>query len=312
MQEPTPPVLRTPTPMPVAPSDQPMMSQPTAAVSMPAAEVPMPSVVQNAAPPVASTTEAPVKVEAAAAPPMFNNGMLVQQPPAATVEKKEETAPQAKKSKKMPTVVLLVVALVIIIGLGLTIFLVWQNYRGQVGVLKSTLTDREARIVSLENELTTAQDLMLVQQDLPVYVDTLGRFSFLQEIPGLKTTKTDETVTITYGEVNESTPVNGLVMTMEMRSVNGWTMANIATDLFEKTDENAQNFDFRTETFGDVIGYSFVNKNNEIEKFIYFLQKDVQSEEYIYVEYEIKALDQASYDNFEQIALEILGSIKIY
>ncbi len=255
--------------------------------------------------------------------PIFQNGRLLPTTPspAKTEEVKntpkvEETAIKTEGNKKTPTVVVViaVIALVMVVGLGITFFLVWQKDVQQIEGLQSSVNKKEQEIVSLKNELTQANDLMLIQQELPVYVDNAANFSFLQEIPGVSVTKNDDEtmVHVYYKNANEKAVLDGFAMTIENKLTNGVTLATIADRAYEEAEKNSENFDLRSEMFGDMQGYSFVSVTNGVEKIIYLLQKNAQSENYLEVTYEIGSDTTADYTAYEKVIFQVLNSLKIY
>lgn len=265
---------------------------------------------------------------AGGAPPMFENGRLVppvETPPAASEMLGSATVPEAaKKSKKekaeggksssVATIVIAVIALVVVVGFGVGFFLTWQKNQQQIAKLNVDLKEKTQTITNLNNELVQANDLMLKQQDLPVYVDNKGAFSFLQEISGLKVEKAEdsEVAELTYGEVDAGTVIDGFAMQIENKLTNGLTLATIADRAFNSTAEGAENFDLREEKIGDTQGYSFLSVVDGVQKLIYFLQRDAQGKNYLEITYQIKARTQTDYDLYEDTVFAVLNSLKIY
>ncbi len=319
MQEPVPPIIPSSNP------EQPgiKQSEPTPAVEF--SPVPTPTgnfspspiaEVETAVetPPIDNNVQADSQTQSESLPPVFQNGVLMtaEENPSASSSQKTTVNKDKKDNQKTSLPLILVIFFVILLAIGVGSFIFWQKQNQEIAKLFNQNQEKEGQITALKNELVQAQDMMLMRQELPVYVDDQGKFSFLQEIPGLKTSKTTEAVLITYGEVNETSPVNGLVMTIENKSVEGLSLAKIAKDIFDSKENNTQNFDFRSELLGDTLGYSFLSVENGVQKLIYFLQKNAQSDNYLKIVYEIKAPDQTSYDSFEKIVFQVLNSIKIY
>ncbi len=227
-------------------------------------------------------------------------------------ENKKNDKKNSKKKHGIPPLLLIVLHLVIIGGVGVGVYLLWQNQNDQIVNLRSTVTSRNSEITRLQSELQKTQDSLMLNQKMPVYVDANGAFSFFQEIPGLTVTAKDGVVTATYGETNADGPVNGLVIKIQEQKTNGLGLAKIVDEKFAQKIADEENLDKRPEMFADKIGFSFVKVSDQREEINYFLQKNTQSNNYVLASYVIKAANEGDYANFEKVALEILNSLKIY
>ncbi len=286
------------------------------------------------------------------APPVFQNGMLVTNTVHQPVElnknetktgttklndggavssieknKKENVLKPKKETVLNSTIVVFVVALVTLVGLGIAYFLTWQKGRTENAALTASVNQKNQQIANLNNLLTQANDLRLTQQKLPVYVDSNGHFSFLQEIPGLTVTKDDATgiVNLYYGQADADMLLSGFKMTIKENVVNnGESIDEIAEKAWVAVTGNAS-FDaaaakskngWRDESpiLSDVVGYSFVAMVDDKEQYFYFLQRDyLDNKNYLEINFEIAATTRSEYDNYEGVATkQVLESLEIY
>ncbi|MDO5561512.1 MAG: hypothetical protein Q4G02_01935 [bacterium] len=325
MNAPQPPIVQPASPIPSAPAAAPVVDVFSSAdpfVTEILAEAPKAPVVEDEAPGVKKAKKMFSKEEPELAPPVFQNGRLVMQTPtaaAATAEqeqaesKTEKSAPGKKKKGISP--IWLILPLVVILAMGVSIFFLQQDQQTQILALREAGAQKDNQIISLNNQLTQANDLLLTQQKLPVYVDNAGTFSFLQEIPGLRTVKndSDDTVNVYYGEADADVLLNGFSMSLVDKSTNGLALAAVAENAYNDSQGGTvTNSDFRTEIIGDMVGYSFVRQGSAGQQIIYFLQKNTDSPNYIEVAYQIKTTTQDEYTTFEKVVFRILNSLKIY
>ena len=302
-----------------------------------------------------STDGAPMtapSVAATGAPPLFKNGMLMANPVVTTTasevvgsiqDNKEKVTEIANEQNKKvankseikakketvlnSTIVVFVVAIVALVGLGIAYFLTWQKQRTEIAASTAAINQKNQQIANLNNLLTQANDLRLTQQKLPVYVDSNGHFSFLQEIPGLTVTKDDTTgkVNLYYGQADADMLLSGFIMTIEEKAVNSgdsidkiaekaWMTAtgNTAFDAAMAKSKNG----WRDESpiLSDVVGYSFVATVDGKEQYFYFLQKDyLDNKNYLAINFTIAATTRSEYDGYEGVATkQVLESLEIY
>lgn len=289
--------------------------------------------------PVFSPTETPVAKQVNNGPPVFQNGMLVAPPamekqsiPVETKVAQEEKSKLTTKSMVKPTVltstiVVFIIALVVLVGLGIAYFLTWQKGSTQIAALNASVNQKNQQIANLNNLLTQANDLRLTQQKLPVYVDSNGHYSFLQEIPGLSVTKNDTTgiVNLYYGQADADMLLSGFQMTIEEKAVNNgesidelaekaWMTATGATSFDAAIAKSKNGWRDESPILSDVVGYSFVATVDSKEQYFYFLQKDfLDNKNYLVINFEIAANTRSEYDNYEGVATkQVLESLEIY
>ncbi len=195
-----------------------------------------------------------------------------------------------------------------------------------------------------ERELDRAVEMQLLQESLPVYVDSGGKFSFYQDFEGLRTrVGADGVIRLTYGIMDQEDEVTeGFEMIIEEKNAQGETVLAIAEETWlEKTGESyfdlnkaiSQN-GWRDEGsfLGDVYGYSFVAMppnytEDELEEreeegleiitdqiFYYFLRKNVGAgDEYLQIQVIVRAEDPSEYAYYEGIAtIDVLQTLEIY
>lgn len=326
MNAPQPPIVQPASPIPSAPASAPVVDVFSSAdpfVTEILAEAPKAPVVEDEAPGVKKAKKMADKEAPEMAPPVFQNGRLVMQPPAAAgavaveEEKSESKTDKTEpgKRKKGISPLWLILPLVVILALGVGVFFLQQDQQAQILTLREAAARKDDQITDLNNQLTQANDLLLTQQKLPVYVDNAGTFSFLQEIPGLRTVKndTDNLVNVYYGEAGADVLLNGFSMSLVYKSTNGLALAAVAENAYNDSQGGTvTNSDFRTEIIGDMIGYSFVRQGSAGQQIIYFLQKNTDSPNYIEIVYQIKTTTQDEYTTFEKVVFRVLNSLKIY
>lgn len=285
------------------------------------------------------------------APPLFKNGMLMANPVVTTTanevadsiqnnkervteitneqNKKIASKPEIKVKKETvlnSTIVVFVVATVALVGLGIAYFLTWQKQRTEIAASTAAINQKNQQIANLNNLLTQANDLRLTQQKLPVYVDSNGHFSFLQEIPGLTVTKDDTTgkVNLYYGQADADMLLSGFAMTIEEKETENDSIDKIAEKAWMTATGNTT-FDaamakskngWRDESpiLSDIVGYSFVATVDGKEQYFYFLQKGyLDSKNYLAINFTIAATTRSEYDGYEGVATkQVLESLEIY
>ena len=325
MNMPQPPRVQQASPIPSAPgvggTVRDVFSSSDPFVTEILAEAPKAPVVKNEIPGAGAMKKMVSTSEPEMAPPVFQNGRLVTQTPVVTEDETKKTAEPANdkvekaKKKKGISPLWLILPMLVILALGVGIFFLQQDQQAQIIALREASAQKDTQIISLNNQLTQANDLLLTQQELPVYVDNAGTFSFLQEIPGLRTVKDDanKSVDVYYGEADQDLLLNGFSMSLADKSTNGLALAAVAENAYNDSQGGtATNSDFRTEIIGDMIGYSFVRQSVKGQQIIYFLQKNTDSMDYIEVMYQIKTTTQDEYTTFEKVVFRVLNSLKIY
>lgn len=234
----------------------------------------------------------------------------IELPPLNTAKELKERKDNEKKG--LPLVVVIIIYVVILALIGSGFYYLWQKQVAQLASLQKINNEKETQIQTLNQEITQIQTQVLETKQGPVYVDAGGRFSFYQDVSGATITVSDDQAIVTYGTVNGQVPVNGFVMTVENRLTSGLGLEQIVDRAYDQITSGQQSLDKRTEIISDNVGWSFVKVSSGTEEVSYFLQKNVQSTNYVLVTYQIKADNDAQYAQFENIVFTILKSIKIY
>ncbi|MBQ6154815.1 hypothetical protein IJI99_02970 [bacterium] len=262
---------------------------------------------------------------AEASVPQFNNGMLTMPPKPAEPEAKEAAKKEKKASlfakkadkdngteKPMPALVTTIIVVLVIVLAGIAMFLLWNEQHRQVVTLNQAVSDCNAANQRLSSEMAAVQE-EIARNDLPVYVDPAGHFSFFQNVPNMQVTgDEDNGVIVTYGQVNGDEITDGFVMSIEAKTVGANGLGAIVDNDFDNPKEGVENTDKRSENFADHLGYSYVSNNGEEEIIYYYLQNQVGSNNYVKIAYQIATSSQAKYENYEQVVVNLMRSLKIY
>lgn len=275
----------------------------------------------------AITTDDMNKQPANNMPPQFVNGMLpttASQPaPVAStastgvasglVDKKEKNKDKMSgDGKGLPPVVMTSIYIGVVAMVGLGVFALWWYQHQQIMRLADEIEQRNSEIQRLRVEQTSANDNLKISNDLPVYVDPDGNFSFYQKIPSMTVTVKDGMVVLNYDKVSNNKPIDGWVMEMENLSTGGLGLETIVQRAIDSLAEGEVAEDKREEAIGDNIGISYVVKSDDGEEIVYFLQRAAGDNRYMRVSYWIAAQTDADYAKYEKIVFQVLSTLMLY
>jgi hypothetical protein len=289
---------------------------PTSVASAPSNDPPM-TADAGIAPPVESMTPAPAPAASQNTPLTALQNIVKDAGQAIQAQPTTKRAPTVSASG-LPVPVIIIMHLVIASLIGLAVFFLWHSQYKTIGVLNGEnqkligdINGHTQTIASLQNELTLVQKKAA---DIPIFISSDASYSFYRNIPDLRMTLLDNGngAVLEYGEVVDGMPLSGFTLTIEGKQANGIGLEQIVDQEMALQVAGATRVDKNAENNGDKIGFSYLERNNEGGKVVYFFRNSTWATFYVRLEFAQAWKTQAELNDYNEIIGLIMSSLKIY
>jgi hypothetical protein len=298
--------------VPPAPAPAPA---PTAAPDVAIAAPPSITAVADQSVPVSAPDTTPA---ATAKSPLAAVTNIVKEAGQAVQAQKTSNAAGAGSLTGLPLPIIVVIHLAIFVLIGLAVFALWHsqyktiaNLDTQKRELINNVNSQNQTIANLQNEL------ILIQQQAaatPIFISGDVSYSFYRNIPDLRMVPLEDGsgAILEYGEVVDGVPTSGFTLKIEGKQANGLGLEQIVDQEMAEVITGATRVDKKDENYGDKVGFSYLERNNDGGKVIYFFRNSTWATFYVRLEFTQAWKTQAELNDYNEAIGLIMSSLKIY